>query len=323
MKKLFSILGVLIFSVIIITCKKEESNQPPKINDIQVNPSEIYPNAKVIITAIVTDSDGDNLTYTWNCTSGLFTSTTGQSVNWTAPPEKGSVTINITVSDGKNTTTESKTITIIAGKARIEGYVYYSGTKIPISGVTITVNNKNYTTNSTGSYSISEIAHGSSELIAIKPDFDPYSKSINLTIGTNNINIEMTSGVYTNTINGAIKTAISTIIPGVIVTLLNEDNTNTNIYDQTDASGNYQLPAVPQGQRKIAFSKTGFNDDQKLIYVSNASRTFDAILSAKIIAPPNPTTDGRNIKWSSSFGSELLGFNVYRSNSSTGALHKD
>jgi uncharacterized protein (TIGR02145 family) len=218
--------------------------------------------------------------------------------------------------------TSTISFTLVA-KANISGNVYYAGTKIPVSGVTITISNKTFTTSTTGSYGISEIASGNEVITASKPDYDPFSKSLVLSSGDNTLNIEMTSGIYTNTITGTVKTSIGTIISGVIVYLLNEDGSSTNIHDQTDASGKYQLPAVPQGQRQIKFSKQRFVDDQKIVFVSNASRTFDEVLNANLITPFDPvlslSQNGDNqIKWSSSFGPELMGFNLYRSSTLNG-----
>jgi uncharacterized protein (TIGR02145 family) len=388
MKKNVEILSLFLLSMLISSCKKE--NKPPVINNIQFNPTEIITNSAVILTAAATDPEGDNLSYTWNCPKGTFTSTTGQSVNWTSPADAGTYVITVTVSDGKNTVSQTSNIVVLSAigsltvnstpsdanifidgidtkkvtpsnfnnltlgikiisvaktgylsikdtiaaniqykktstvsftlvaKANISGYVYYAGTKIPVSGVTVSINSKTITTGTSGSYSLTEIASGSTNLNATKPDYDPFTKSITLNAGNNSLNIEMTSGIYTNTISGTVKTSLGTIIPGVSVFLLNEDGTSTNIHDQTDASGKYQLPAVPQGQRKLSFIINSFNNSQKDIFVSNANRIFDVVLLAKLITPIDPslgmcTTSINQIKWSSSYGPELLGFNIYRS----------
>lgn len=398
MKKFILIIGLFVIAFLFVTCKKDTTlppstvNNPPKITEIQVSPAEIVTNSNVTLTALATDPEGDNLDYTWKSLSGSFISTTGQSVQWTTPSSAGSVEITLTVSDGVNTKTLTKSINIQAATgslsvtstpsganiymdgidtkkitpynfnnlpvgikiisviktgyitnkdtisakiqykklstvsftltalANISGYVFYSGTKIPVSGATVSISNKTFTTSSTGSYNISEIASGNTLLVATKPDYDPFSKSITLISGNNKLDIEMTSGIYTSTIKGSVKTSIGTIIPGVIVSLLNEDNTSTNIHDLTDASGNYQLPSVPQGQRKLSFSIASFDDNQKAIFVSDASRVFDIILSAKLITPFNPTTENdvpnrSKIKWSGTYGPELLGFNIYRASS--------
>jgi hypothetical protein len=215
----------------------------------------------------------------------------------------------------KKTSTVSFTL---IPKANISGNVYYSGTKIPVSGVTVSINNKTITTGTTGSYSITEIASGNAVLSATKPDYDPFSKSLTLSAGDNSLNIDMTSGIYTNTISGTVKTSIGTIIPGVIVYLLNEDGSSTNIHDQTDATGNYQLPAVPQGQRILSFSKTGYSDKKENIFVSNSSRIFNINLTSVIISVQDPLTiidtlNGNKITFSTQYGTELKGFNIYRS----------
>jgi uncharacterized protein (TIGR02145 family) len=401
MKKMAKTSIFLIFVIrIILSCQKDDSNNAPQIVDIQFSPSEIYTNTLYNLTAIATDPDGDDLLYSWSSTGGMFSSTTGQTVGWTATAEPEQVAITLIVNDGKtisNKTVNKNVLAAVGGLtvssspsgaeifidgvdskhitpytfnelpvgqkiitvkmlaylsepdsvivnienkkslqanfnlvpiANLNGFVYYAGTEIPISGVNVTINNKSYTTGSKGFYNISEIKSGNAILQASKSDYDSYSRPITLNKGDNNINIDLTSGIYTHTISGKVTTALGTVISGVKVCLLNEDNSSTNIFDQTDASGNYQLPAVPQGQRKLSFSAIGFYNSDNLIFVSNASRVFDVVLNAQVIENFYDTkaiisNDKILLKWYiDKYGPELLGFNVYRSISPDGYYEK-
>jgi hypothetical protein len=133
MKKSAEILSVILLSMLIYSCKKE--NKPPVINNIQFNPTEIITNSVVTLTATATDPEGDNLSYTWNCPKGTFISTTGQSVNWTAPTDAGTYQITVTVNDGKNTVSQTSNIVVLPAIGSLSVNSTPSGANIFIDGI--------------------------------------------------------------------------------------------------------------------------------------------------------------------------------------------
>jgi uncharacterized delta-60 repeat protein len=93
-----------------------EKNHPPVISSIDVSPgTNVNTGASINLTCNASDSDGDTLTYTWTKTGGTLSTTTGQTVNWTAPSTEGTYRITVTVSDGKGgEVSASKDITVTA-----------------------------------------------------------------------------------------------------------------------------------------------------------------------------------------------------------------
>ncbi len=109
MKRSLVIVSLIVIAIG-IDCQK---NHPPIINSIIANPDSVNPGQGTTLTADANDPDGDALTYTWSATSGNLSSTTGQSVNWTAPSDTGRYTINLVVEDPEGAKDEaSKTIRV-------------------------------------------------------------------------------------------------------------------------------------------------------------------------------------------------------------------
>lgn len=79
-------------------------NEPPVISGLAVlTEGEINPGGVVLLQCYATDSDGDELSYSWSADTGSFNGS-GANVNWTAPDEVGTYTINVEVSDGSDDT---------------------------------------------------------------------------------------------------------------------------------------------------------------------------------------------------------------------------
>lgn len=108
-------IGILIFAIAIILinipgCKK--TNHDPIISSIS-GATSVYIRESVPLVCNASDPDNDSLTYTWTCTNGSLSASTGKSINWYAPGSSGSTTVSVTVRDGEGgSDSESKTITI-------------------------------------------------------------------------------------------------------------------------------------------------------------------------------------------------------------------
>ena len=118
MKKFLPLIALVILMGY-IGCGGE--NHPPVINDITFNQTDIYPQDNVICTVDATDEDEDPLTFTWSATGGSFSSTTGETVTWTAPSDTGDYTITVEAKDeGDATDTYSETVTVKS----LQGSIY-------------------------------------------------------------------------------------------------------------------------------------------------------------------------------------------------------
>mgnify|MGYP005857168155 CR=1 FL=1 len=110
-----SVIGCNIFS-------SDDSNEDPVIESINLDTQEILTDQGVWITAVVTDPDGDDVTFSWTSSSGTILtggasdvpdhSPTTNPARWRAPSNPGEYTITCTVNDGKVTTSKSKSVTV-------------------------------------------------------------------------------------------------------------------------------------------------------------------------------------------------------------------
>lgn len=94
------------------------SNVPPVIEEISsslIDPTEAGVSEVVNFEVTVDDPDGspEELIVSWSADAGLFSSETGTVTQWTAPSEPSQVTIDIEVSDGTDTVTETLMITVV------------------------------------------------------------------------------------------------------------------------------------------------------------------------------------------------------------------
>jgi hypothetical protein len=86
--------------------EKPQANRPPVIDQI-VGQTSWLPSTEGSLTSIVSDPDGDNLTYTWTADNGTITGQ-GPTITWTSPATMGKYNITLTVTDGKGG--EAKTV---------------------------------------------------------------------------------------------------------------------------------------------------------------------------------------------------------------------
>lgn len=77
-------------------------NRVPVIGNVVANPSTVAINGTVSLNADAIDADGDRLLYSWSASAGVFSSTSGAVVTWTAPATPSTIAITVGVSDGSN-----------------------------------------------------------------------------------------------------------------------------------------------------------------------------------------------------------------------------
>lgn len=176
--------------------------------------------------------------------------------------------------------------------ANVTGYVYYSGTTIPISGVNVSINGINYTTGTEGFYELIDIPLGNQTISANKPDFDPFNQAINIpAVGIEYI-IEMTSGIYTHNIFGTILNQLGDPVSDVGVVVMNPDGTGSSLATTSASTGYYQIPTVPQGQRTIQFNKEICEPYEIIIFMANSNYQLDIeLLEYGLPCPGDPTVE--------------------------------
>lgn len=134
MKKYFLLIP---FITLVLTCSENNNlsysqNSPPKINEITVNPSQPISGQVVTLNAIATDSDGDDLTYSWSVSAGQLSSDgIGNPIQWTTSLTGGEINVICVVSDGKEVAIKNILINVTYNFGKLFGYVYREDTNEP------------------------------------------------------------------------------------------------------------------------------------------------------------------------------------------------
>jgi len=170
--------------------------------------------------------------------------------------------MKLAVSDGIETVSITTLIDIGKTETRsVTGFVYFAACTVPISGVTITVNDKTATTDSEGFFLIDSIPVGENLIVATKEDYDTSTKEITVLLENEptEIIISMSSPVYTTKVYGTI-TGDHTGAPksGLSVMVMNPDKSDSNLKTITSSSGYFALPPVPHGERTLVVKVSDF-----------------------------------------------------------------
>ena len=146
---------------VLVNCKLFTENSPPKINQIVATPSQPTSGQVVILNAIATDSDGDNLSYNWSVSAGLLENNgIGNPIQWTTPNSGGEINIICVVSDGKDVDTKNVTLIINYNYGILKGYIYDNYTKAPFGNHYVFINDVSKHTNSNGYYEFDNLNIG-------------------------------------------------------------------------------------------------------------------------------------------------------------------
>ncbi len=118
-RQLFALFCLLIFGF--LSCGDDDSptgpvNNPPQINSIRPERAKVSIQETIVIVAEVVDAENDLLNYSWTSDGGTFPEgSTAAEVKWQAPLQPGIYMITLTVGDGKDQSTRSKTIEVVSG----------------------------------------------------------------------------------------------------------------------------------------------------------------------------------------------------------------
>lgn len=237
-----------------VACLKQSGNHPPVIESIELYPSETFvPGADITVSAVIVDRDGDPLEYFWESQGGLLSDPTARSTNWelytTAEPlsfEK----ISLTVSDGIESVTTTKTIQVSEGLI-ISGFVYFEGTTIPVPGVDVSIGKYSITTKEDGHYIIGNLREENYQVSASRDGFEMFEATVYVDNPKSSFNIPMSSPSLTSRLSGTIKTIDNLTRGGLQVILLNPDGTESDLSGITGEDGYYEIAGVPHGTRNL------------------------------------------------------------------------
>jgi len=284
-------------TMIVYGCKKVVDNSAPSIQSITSYPItsnsiRLRAGDHVTISVTATDPNKDNLLYSWEADGGSFVGETNRaSIIWESPVVLSEETYEITANVTDGEATSSKDISIYVNGVylcNLNGYVYYAGTTIPVTGVQISVNKSSATTDDEGYYEINDIPAGNQILTGTKEGFDTFSTSLEFLGGTKDLNLEMTSATYTHNLFGNITSKSNGAgIPNCRVAVINPDGTESQLFTYTSSSGYYQIPTVPQGNRNLKITEKCYFKTQVLI--ANSDYQYNAEFETEVTDP----RDGR------------------------------
>ncbi len=244
-------------------CSKNSSgpdNNPPLIDSIVTYPTSVHPGSDVVLTAYVTDPEGDSISVKWSTypKAGRFSDTLASLCTLTVTPvlEGGmSLKVMLNVSDGHADRDTGIWIPLIEGET-VSGHAYYAGTRIPVPGALVSVGRLVDTASFSGAYEIRHLSPGPFTIELSKDGCTDYSEQ--LTIDTGLIHdVLLECDGLTNTVTGTITAYNDLGLENVKVTILNDEGTPTGLVDVTDLSGGFTIDNVPPGNRLIAVEDVG------------------------------------------------------------------
>ncbi|MFO7934499.1 MAG: carboxypeptidase-like regulatory domain-containing protein [Bacteroidales bacterium] len=229
-------------------------NNPPVIESIILDPPENFtPGSDIRISAIVTDREGDQLEYYWQSEGGIISEPGQISANWELSTEAEPLsyeTITLSVSDGRELSTRSRTIQVSEGLI-MKGYTCFAGTTIPVQGVEVTIGKFSTVSDENGYYMIRNLKEGYEQIVAARDGFDRYESTEYVDHPKSTFHIPMTSPTETMNVSGYVRTVDHLAFEGLKVVLLNPDHTESELAGYTDQHGHYEIKRVPLGNRKM------------------------------------------------------------------------
>jgi len=229
------------------------------IEAIILTPDEnITPGSDIGISAMVTDRDGDALQYRWESNGGIILDPEQPSTVWELPVTAKPLSyesITLTVSDGKGSATRSTSIQLSEGLF-LEGHTYFAGTRIPVSGVEVTIGKFSTVSDELGYYAIPYLTEGNILITAFKEEFEYFESVVYVEHAKSTYNILMESPTQSRKIYGNIRTVDQITFEGLKVSLLNPDGSESSLYGITGPAGAYEIDGVPLGVRYLLVSNT-------------------------------------------------------------------
>ena len=108
-------IGIAILAVTLFGCDLTDANHAPEIEAIQMDDQPIKPCELRTVSALVTDEDGDALTFFWTATGGGFSEEDENPTTWAAP-EGGEYVLTVTANDGRDTDSRNRTVLVDIGE---------------------------------------------------------------------------------------------------------------------------------------------------------------------------------------------------------------
>lgn len=108
-KTVIPVILIIIGTLLFTSCTAPHNNVP-QISEIEASTLYVYPKGKTTLNCIVSDPEGDDITFKWSCTDGELTGS-GPVVTWKAPNRYGDFHILVIAQDSNGNSDEA-TVTI-------------------------------------------------------------------------------------------------------------------------------------------------------------------------------------------------------------------
>jgi uncharacterized protein (TIGR02145 family) len=308
----YAALSVLLLSFILISCEK---NYPPNITDTTFTRTPGNFTTSFILTVEASDPNLDELTYLWEADQGTFDDPTRYETTWTGPEsaDDRQYNIKITVSDGKESVSETLTIGIAAPYyGKLSGFAYFAKCKVPVHEAIIYIANRRDTSKIDGSYSMEGVLGGRQTLNAEKEGFNTSSTSVQIFEGINEADIHLSSDQFTSTLSGqCVGNRSGEAKPYMEVIILNPNESESELKSLSDGGGFYSIEDIPQGARKIIVkNEAGDIKLETQIFIGEEDQQFDVpIREPFVFTDPRDNKEYMAVKIKSqTWMSENLGY---------------
>ena len=271
-------------------CLKQQGNHPPEIEVLIMDPTQNYtPGSDIMVTAMVTDRDGDPLQYYWESEGGVIQHPNQVSTTWelyTKAEPYSYESITLTVSDGIESVSSTRTIQVSEGLI-MSGHTYFSGTTIPVPGVEVTIGKFSTVSDEKGHYTVQYLKEGNTMVRASKTGFETFESLVYVDNPKSTYHIPLNSPTETHLLTGRIKTVDDISYGGLKVVLLNPDGSESDLRGETSENGTFQITTVPDGRREILIRNntpgTHFLNDSVIFHIDqdDSGRSIDARIKIK------------------------------------------
>lgn len=242
---------VVLLLTFLISCAVE--NEPPRVRELKLKPEKATTGDRIKLYCLASDEENDSLTFVWSATAGeIQPFGYSDSALWITPEDPGEYMVTVMVSDGNASTSYNFPVQVNIPGSLIQGYVCFQGTKIPVPGAVVRMNDRETVADQDGSFTF-QIFPGAYTLEVQKPGFENQIIQLSVKEGLNPVKVELFSTGQTCRIMGQLKNRKGEAIPGAGVVLLNPDYGVSEIKTLADKSGYYELLNVPRGKRTICF----------------------------------------------------------------------
>jgi len=270
-------------------------NGPPKVTDIRSYPETDAGGTDFAVKVIAVDPDKDPLTYQWTCSAGEVSDGRDRSLaRWRSPiSEKDtSYTLFVEISDGLHTIDTTLLIPVLRSPGgSFTGNTFYTGCRVPIAGVNITIAGLSTLTDSLGIFAITEVPMGTYIAEASKADFVKATREIVIPSGsTAESDFFLSSSFYTSKVYGVVLDQEGIPVNGAIIVMVNPDQTESILKATSDLLGNFEIQMVPKGfrtmmARKDATQTMRYENFSEEIRVSGDHTSIDIIMRKVSLVP--------------------------------------